>query len=158
MARNFRLTELQKTHLKKSILQSMIMRHTLLESVEYIKREIGVEYSPTTLTHIRGVIRKDAQKELEKLREDRFEFKWQYMQRIKEIEWIIEQHHRLYADPNATFSSKHKCLQELKDLTILLNNLYDMLPIMDSYNIHDGQFSNDILRSYSRNGFSTHPV
>lgn len=30
-----------------------------------------------------------------------------------------------------------------------------MLLIMDSYNIQDGQFSNDILQSYSRNGFST---
>lgn len=156
MTRNIRLTNLQRTHLKKYILQSMLMRHTLLESVEYIKRELGVEYSPTTLTHIRGIIRKDAQKELEKLREDRFEFKWQYLQRIKEIEWIIEQHHKLYAHPKATFSSKHKCLQELKDLTIILNNFYDMIPIMDSYSIQDGQFSNDILQSYSQNGFSTH--
>ena len=95
MAKNIKLTKLQRTHLKKYILQSMLMRHTLLESVEYIKREMGIEYSPTTLTHIRGSIRKDAQKELEKLREDRFEFKWQYMQRIKEIQWIIEQNHRL---------------------------------------------------------------
>lgn len=126
----------------------MLMRHTLVESIEYINRELGIEYSPTTITHIRGSIRKDAHKDLEKLREDRFEFKWQYMQRIKEIEWIIEQEHKLFAHPKTTFSSKHKCLQELKDVTIILNNRYDLIPIMDSYNIQDGQFSDDILQSY----------
>jgi hypothetical protein len=46
-------------------LQRMPMRHMLLESVEYIKRELGIEYSPTTLKHIKGTIRKDAHKELE---------------------------------------------------------------------------------------------
>lgn len=157
MAKNIKLTKLQRTHLKKYILQSMLMRHTLLESVEYIKREMGIEYSPTTLTHIRGSIRKDAQKELEKLREDRFEFKWQYMQRIKEIQWIIEQNHRLYTHPKATFSSKLKCLQELKDLTVLLNNFYEIVPIMDAYNAQDGQFSAEILRTYNSHGaLSTH--
>jgi hypothetical protein len=130
----------------------------MLESVEYVKRELGIEYSPTTLTHIRGTIRKDAQKDLEKLKQDQFEFKWQSMQRIKEIEWIIAQQHKLCAHPKATFSSKHKCLQELKDLTIILNNLYDIIPIMDSYNIQNGQFSNEILLSYKSRAFSKHEV
>jgi hypothetical protein len=31
-----------------------------------------------------------------------------------------------------------------------------MLPIMDSYNVRDGKFSDDIVQSYSQNGFSTH--
>lgn len=99
-----------------------------------------MEFSPTTLTHIRATIRKEAQKELEKLREDRFEFNWQYVQRIKEIEWIIEQQHKLYVHPKATFSSKYKYLQELKDLTVLLNNFYDMLPILGSNSIRMASF------------------
>jgi hypothetical protein len=43
--------------------------------------------------------------------------------------------------PTKFRGSKHKCLQELKDRSIILNNFYDLLPMLDSYNIQDSQFS-----------------
>ena len=60
----------------------------------------------------------------------------------------------LHADPKATISSKHKCLLELKAQIVLLNNFYEIIPLIDAYNIQDGQFSNDILRTYSHNSLS----
>lgn len=136
------LTRDQKNHLMKYVMQSMLMRHSIHESQQYLKTELGIDYSPVTISHLRSNLKKQAQKELAKLRKDRFEFKYQYIQRIKEIEWIIQERHKMYNNPESRWYQRDKCLVELKDLTIILNNFYDLIPVIDSYEVLNyGQLS-----------------
>lgn len=138
------LTRYQKQHLMKYVLKTIVMRLSLIESAEYIKRELGIDYAPGSLSRLRSELKQNIKAELNKLRKDHFEFKYQYMQRIKEIEWIIEQRHILYNAAGAKFYQKHLCLVELKDLSIVLNNFNELIPIMDRYNVVNGEFLDDI--------------
>lgn len=140
------LTRYQKQHLMKYVLNSLIMRLSVAESANYLKRELGIEYALQTVASLRSQLRRAAKTELDKLRSDHFEFKYQYMQRIKEIEWIIEQRHQLYkeATENKKFYQQDKCLIELKDLSIVLNNFNELIPLIDRYNVANGEFLDDI--------------
>jgi hypothetical protein len=62
------LTRDQKNLLKKYILQSMEMRHSTPQTVEFLRRELKVHYAYSTVANLRSTLRNDAKEELDNLR------------------------------------------------------------------------------------------
>jgi hypothetical protein len=115
----------------------MAMRLTTHETVDYIYRKMGVKMSEGFISHGKMHLRKEAEEQLKKLRLDRFEYKYQYMKRIGEVELLMRKTWEIYelATEKKDISSQIKCILELKELTIILNNLYDLLPAVDTIRI-----------------------
>ena len=110
------------------------MHCSINDTIDYVQRTLNVKLAYTTIAHIRSSLKRDTKKEFERLRQDRFEYQYQFMQRIIEIENPPAKLWQIYNENSEDKSNKPliqlNCLKELHALTITLANLYDLVPVI----------------------------
>jgi hypothetical protein len=131
-----KFTDVEKEHLKQIVSDCIIQRLTTEESLLYIKDKFGLEISQDYFNHMRASLRKSAEKNLKYLQKDRFAYIQNiFFERIQEIEYMQKMLWEIVNDNQDKPNLQLSCLSELRELTILLTNFYDKLPIVLS--VHD---------------------
>ena len=134
MSKGPQLTEHQSEKVKRLVLDCILMQCSIDDTIDYVKKIIHVKLAYTTIAHIRSSLKRESKKEFDRLRQDRFEYQYQFMQRIIEIENLQRKLWQIYNEnsenkPNQPLIQLN-CLKELHALTISLANLYDLAPII----------------------------
>lgn len=131
MSKGPQLTEHQSEKVKRLVLDCILMHYSINDTIDYVEKIIHVKLAYTTMAHIRSSLRKDAKKKFNRLRQDRFEYQYQFMQRIIEIENLQRIQWQIYNENSKKPLIQVNCLKQLHSLTITLANLYDLVPVIN---------------------------
>jgi len=124
-------TKAQLQTIKHYVLDTLMTRLTVEESLDYIANKTGFRLNYNSLAGMRGKLRKEAQEHLTKLRTDNFEYHYEFLQRIYEIRNLQRNAWQLYETTQSDFV-KINTIKELHALTRSLANLYDLIPLMSN--------------------------
>jgi hypothetical protein len=112
------------------------------ETQKAIWEKLHLTISEDWISHLRGTTHQSSKKMLQKLQKDQYEFILTYMERIDEVK-VLQQHfwedYNQIKDPITRIS----CLKEARELTVLLTDLMEHLPILAGAKV----FSNDIAEA-----------
>jgi hypothetical protein len=121
----------KREELKQYILDCYIMRYSLPQTIQFIEAKCGVKICESMISKFRTQLKRDSQKEFANLRNDQFEYHYQFLQRIQEVRKCQQIQWELYEKSNSEVV-RHNCIKEYHALTISLANLYlDMPHISD---------------------------
>jgi hypothetical protein len=131
-----KFTNVEKEHLKQLVSDCIIQRLTTEESLLYIKDKLGLEISQDYINHMRASLKKSAEKNLKYLQKDRFVYIQNiFFDRIQELEYMQKMLWEIVNKSRDKRNLQLSCLSELRELTVLLADFYDKLPIVLS--VHD---------------------
>jgi hypothetical protein len=131
-----KFTNIEKEHLKQIVLDCIIQRLTTEESLLYIKGKLGFEISQDYFNHLRARLKKETRKNLEYLQKDRFAYiQNNFFDRVEEIKYMQRMLWELVNNNEDKLNLQLSCLSELRELTVLLTDFYDKLPMVLS--VHD---------------------
>ena len=123
-----KFTDIQKEHFKHLVLDCIVQRLTIQESLQYVKDKLGIEIGADHFNHVRTELKHDVKKNLKHLQKDRFAYIREFFDRIEEIKFIQKRLWRMIEDnPDKPILQK-SCLSEPHQSKITLCNLYDALP------------------------------
>jgi hypothetical protein len=136
-----KFTNVEKEHLKQIASDCIIQRLTTEESLLYIKDKFGLEISQDYFNHMRASLKKSAEKNLKYLQKDSFVYIQNiFFDRIQELEYMQKMLWEIVNNNGDKPNLQLSCLSELRELTVLLTNFYDKLPIVLS--VHDSPIFN----------------
>jgi len=101
-----------------------------LEILKEVERQTHKSISQRYLTAIKQQIKADTFKWYSQLRESRFDFLYQYKERINEIMDLQKRHYKIVEDNSNNPSIQQTSLAELHKLSITLSNLYEVAPVI----------------------------
>ena len=148
MSKGPQLTDYQSEKVKRLVLDCIIMHCSIDDTIDYVQKILNLKLAYDTMAHIRSSLKRDAKKEFERLRQDRFEYQYQFMQRIVEIENLQRKQWQIYNENSQKPLIQLNCLKELHALTITLANLYDLVPAISRLG---GTGEGDIFTGKARN-------
>lgn len=145
--------------LQKSVLDCMLMRYSVAQTVEYIERSHHIKVKESMVETWRYRHRKFSKEEYRELMKDDFSYHYTFMQRIDELKLLQYKQWDLYQTTPSDFV-KHNCLKELHALSVSLANLYHDLPMisLSTTNQGHGDISETVQTSEEQqsDGFNNH--
>ena len=120
----------QREQFKHLVLESVIQRLTLEETQNYIKSKMNIDVSIEWISKTKARLRKECKKRMEYLKKDDFGYTYEYFEIIHQIDQQHKQLWKIFNENKDRPLIQIKCLSELRDNTITLSNLYDVLPII----------------------------
>ncbi len=117
----------KREEIQQYVIDCSMMRYSLQQTIDFLYSKTGIKISEAMISKIRARIKRDAQSEFNKLREDQFEYHYQFLQRIQELRKCQQIQYDLYEKSDSDFV-RHNCIKEYHALTISLTNLYLDLP------------------------------
>jgi hypothetical protein len=122
-----KFTKQKREEIQQYVIDCQLMRYSLQQTIDFLSLKSGVKISERMISKIRTRIKRDAQAEFNKLREDNFEYHYQFLQRIQELRKCQQIQYELYENADTDFV-RHNCIKEYHALTISLTNLYLDMP------------------------------
>ena len=80
-----KFTRTQKEDFKQLVLHSIIQRLTTDESLLYIKDKLELKVSKDYFNHVRASLKRDVEKDLKHMQNDRFTYIQIYFDRVEEV-------------------------------------------------------------------------
>lgn len=117
----------EKETVKSVIARLSIKRIPEREILKEVQVVTGKTITRRTLYHIKNKIKKDSLYWYQNLQQNRYEYIFQFKERIREIESYMRKHHEII-DNNPSPTVQQKSLEELHRLNITLSNYYDVAP------------------------------
>jgi hypothetical protein len=128
-----KLTKQQREELKHLILNGIVHHFTTAEIQQYIQSKLNIQISIDYLKHFKTELKKDSKKELEYLAKDRFAFIHAlFFERLEELKSYQKTLHSIVLNNPEKPEAQIKAISELKDITVKIANLYDILPTVVS--------------------------
>jgi hypothetical protein len=135
-------TKLQRQDIANLVLFCKLSRMSVGETQKAIWEKLHLTISEDWISHLRGQTHQSSKKLLQKLQQDQYEFILTYMERIDEVK-VLQEHFwndfNKIKDPITRIS----CLKEARELTVLLTDLIEHLPILAGAKV----FSDDITEA-----------
>jgi len=126
-----KFTNAEKEHLKQIVSDCIIQRLTTEESLLYIKDKLGLVISEDYFNHMRASLKKCAEKNLKYLQKDRFVYIQNiFFDRIQELEYMQKMLWEIVNDNQDKPNLQLRCISELRELQVLLTELYQNLPLV----------------------------
>ena len=126
------LTKPKRDQLRQLVLDCTLRRLTTAESLEYIYQKLRVRITDRYFYIVKKNIVDRSGEQLEYLQKNRNAFLSQYFERIAELQKhqreIWEMYYEAKEKGNRNFQLL--CLKELKDISVTLTELYNILPEM----------------------------
>ena len=129
-----KLTKEQREELKHLVLNGIVHHFTMSEIQQYIlqsslKTQISIDY----IKHLKLELKKDSKKELDYLAKDRFAYTHSiFFERLEELKSYQRTLHNIVLNNQDKPEAQVKAISELKDITLEIVNLYQMLPVIVS--------------------------
>ena len=117
----------EKETVKSVIARLSVKRIPEREILKEVFEITGKTITRRTLYHIKNKIRKESFYWYQNLQQNRYEYIYQFKERIREIEDLMKRHNEII-DNNSSPTVKQKSLEELHRLNITLSNYYDVAP------------------------------
>jgi hypothetical protein len=142
----------EKETVKSVIARLSVKRIPEREILKEVFEVTGKTITRRTLYHIKNKIRKESLYWYQNLQQNRYEYIYQFKERIREIESYMRKHHEII-DNNPNPSVQQKSLEELHKLNITLSNYYDVAPNIIAYSKQNTNFTdnNDTVSIPSKN-------
>jgi hypothetical protein len=122
-----KLKAAERQKLKQLVADSILCRLTEEETVDYIEKSLGLRFCIRYIRYVKGWLRRDMQDEFVRLRQDKYAYIHEYLQRINEIK-DLQRNTRIIMGKATDWNLRLKCISELHSLSLSLANLYDLLP------------------------------
>jgi hypothetical protein len=129
------LKKSQREYLRHLVLDTQLQRFSTQESLDYIYSKLRTRISESYLFRVKRQIIESAGNQLEYLSQSRNAYFASYFERINETYKLQRETYKIY-NSTEDDNCKLRCLLQLKELTVLLTDLYNLLP-----NITGIQFS-----------------
>jgi hypothetical protein len=125
----------QQNQLKQLVYQCSFARIPASEISRLALEKLNTEVTENWVGSIRTSLKHDAEKEYKHLLSDSFAYRYEFLQRIKEVKEIQRRKWEIANKEHLTNEDliRLKCLTELEESTVLLSDFYQMLPGMDSF-------------------------
>ena len=127
-----RMTELlkksQREYLRHLVLDTQLQRFSTQESLDYIYSKLRTRISESYLFRVKRQIIESAGTQLEYLSQSRNAYFASYFERINEAYKLQRETYKIYNSSTEDDNCKMRCLLQLKELTVLLTDLYNLLP------------------------------
>lgn len=130
----------EKETVKSVIARLSVKRIPEREILKEVFEVTGKTITRRTLYHIKSKIRKESFYWYQKLQQNRYEYIYQFKERIREIESYMRKHHEII-DNNPSPRVQQKSLEELHRLNITLSNYYDVAPSIVGYPKQNNNFT-----------------
>jgi len=137
-----KFTSAQKAQIKSIVATLSIKQFPDSEIIKTIYEQTNKTITNMELWNIRKRIARESYEWYQQLKKGQYEFIHKFRERINEINWMQQKHHRIIEDNAKRPSIQQASLAELHKLTVTLSNLYDVAPYIIS-SINNGQVSND---------------
>lgn len=114
-----------------------LKRFTNEEIIKKIFEETKEKVTSVYISQVRQTIKKEAAKWYQSVRENEFEYIYQFKERIEEIIWLQKKHYDIIVDAEGEgdYETVQTSLAELHRLNVTLSNYYDVAPaIMVDHN------------------------
>ena len=131
------MAEEQKEHIKDIVLECIIKRYTLEETLSYIKNKLGVDVMTHDHNRIRGELKRELGTNLKHLQRDKSAYRREYFKRVEEIRLIQKNLWRLIDENKDKPELQKSCLTELNYSTVTLGNLYESIHKLDQNEVLD---------------------
>ena len=122
-----KLRKAEREKLKQLVADSILNRLSTDESLDYIEKSLHVRFTPRYIQYVKQWLKTDMQQEFSQLRQDKYAYIHEYLQRINEIR-DLQRHSRIILAKTNDDHLRLKCISELHALSLSLANLYDVLP------------------------------
>jgi hypothetical protein len=125
----------QQNQLKQLVFECSIARLPASEISKVAYDKLGIQVTENWIGRIRRSLKNDTKKEFKHLLGDSFAYKYEVMQRIKEVKEIQRRKWEIANKNHLTQEDliRLKCLSELEESTVLLAEIYGSLPGMDQF-------------------------
>jgi len=131
-----KFTNAQKENLNQLVSSCVVQRLTGEESLVYIKDKMGIEISRDYLNHLRAQMKKSSARNLKYLQKDRLVYIQNiFFDRTQEFECMQRRLWNIINNNPDNPDLQVSCLSELRQLTVLLTNMYEVLPML--LTVHD---------------------
>jgi len=125
------LTEEPNENLKDVILECIIKRYTVEETLSYTKNKLGVDITNHDHNRIRGELKREIGTNLKHLQRDKSAYRREYFKRVEEIRLIQKNLWKLIDENQVKPELQKDCLKELHHSTVTLGNLYESIHNLD---------------------------
>jgi hypothetical protein len=124
----------QQSQLKQLVYQCSFARLPASEISRLAQEKLGMKVTENWVGRIRYSLKNEAEKEYKHLLSDSFAYRYEFLQRIKEVKEIQRRKWEIANKEHLTNEDliRLKCLTELEESTVLLSDFYQMLPGVDS--------------------------
>jgi len=124
-----RLTVAQRESLKKAILTASINRLTIAETKDFVKDKLGFDMSLDYLWRLKASLRKESQEQIDVYRKDKFAYIDEaFTKRLREFEDNQSILRTIIYSNKDNPEAQIKAVAQLNETTILIHNLFSMLP------------------------------
>ena len=128
------MTEESNENLKDIILECIIKRYTVEETLSYTKNKLGVDITNHDHNRIRGELKREIGTNLKHLQRNKSAYRREYFKRVEEIRLIQKNLWKLIDENQFMPGLQKDCLIELNESTVTLGNLYESI-----YNLDQGE-------------------
>jgi hypothetical protein len=118
----------EKETVKSVIARLSVKRIPEREILKEVFEITGKSITRRTLYHIKHRIKQESFQWYQNLQQNRYEYIFQFKERIREIESLMRKHHEIIDNNPDSPTVQQKSLEELHRLNISLSNYYDVAP------------------------------
>jgi hypothetical protein len=149
-----KLNRNKREQLKQLVLECVLSRLTTFEALQYIKQKLGVSISRRYYFDCKQRIKEDSNNKLKYFAENRDAYLFEFFERIQEIEYLQKElweiHDNAEKNKNKDPKLQLECLRELRQMTITLTDLYNVLPSIEGFEFQYENNNNILLRKDNR--------
>lgn len=139
-----KLSKNQREQLKQLVIQCVLSRFTTIEALQFIREKLHVSISERYYYQTKRKIAGDTNKQIAYFTKNKDAYLYEFYQRILEIEYLQKKMWELY-DNNDKPESQVDCIKELRQLTMTLVTLYNILPGITGFEFQYDNNNNTIL-------------
>ena len=135
-----KLSKNQREQLKQLVIQCVLSRFTTIEALQFIREKLHVSISERYYYQTKRKIAGDTNKQIAYFTKNKDAYLYEFYQRILEIEYLQKKMWELY-DNNDKPESQVDCIKELRQLTMTLVTLYNILPGITGFEFQYDKFA-----------------
>jgi hypothetical protein len=128
-----KFTRKEREYLRQLIVECDIQRFNSEESLNFIASKLKRSISYDYFTHMKRKIRREVSSRLNDLRQSKDAYMQQFFERIDECKKYQQELWRLFHRCNDRPEIQRACLTELREVTLVLTQLYDVLPFIPAF-------------------------
>jgi hypothetical protein len=123
------LTRQQREEVKQVVFDHYIQKISISNTIDKIEQLMHVKLGESWILRLRGQLKESAKQEISKFREDRYAYIQKYLDRIHAVEQLEKKTWDLCNSTRNEFVHL-RCISELRELQVLLTDLYQNLPLV----------------------------
>jgi hypothetical protein len=124
------LTRQKQKEVKQVVFDDYIQRIPIQQTIDKIHKKMDVKLGENWICKLRARIKKSARQEIGKYQRDRYAYVQKYLDRIHAVEYLEKNAFQILRNEENDPSIQLRCISELRELQVLLTDLYQNLTIV----------------------------